>query len=142
MSDGTSAGAPRAPAVAARRAIIVDDEPEIAILLSEALHRAGYACDVATGGLEAQALIASHAGAYDALVCDLRMPDMDGQTLYRWIEAHHPALCERTLFVTGDALGTNVGRFLAKSGRPVVEKPFHPAEVARIVASFAPLRNV
>ena len=81
-------------------------------------------------------------GAYDALVCDLRMPDMDGQTLYRWIEAHHPALCERTLFVTGDALGTNVGRFLAKSGRPVVEKPFHPAEVARIVASFAPLRSV
>ena len=104
------AGSSHAPAGAAlRRAIIIDDEAEIAVLLSEALRKAGYACDVAASGREAQALIAAHAGAYDAVVCDLRMPDMDGQTLFRWIEAHHPALCERTLFVTGDALGTTAG---------------------------------
>jgi CheY-like chemotaxis protein len=121
-----------------RRAIVIDDEPEIAVLLAETLRTKGYVCDVATGGREAQSLIAACAGAYDALVCDLRMPDIDGPALFGWIEAHHPALASRTLFMTGDALGPAVGRFLAKSRRPVLEKPFVPAEVARLVAEFPP----
>jgi PAS domain S-box-containing protein len=121
-----------------RRAIVIDDEPEIAVLLAEALRAAGFACDVATGGREGQALIAASAGAYDAVVCDLRMPDIDGPALFAWIEAHHPELASRTLFVTGDALGPVAGRFLAQSGRPVLEKPFVPADVARLVAGFSP----
>ena len=74
----------------------------------------------------------------DAVVCDLRMPDIDGPKLFRWISDHHPGLAERTLFVTGDALGPTAGRFLEKSGRPVLEKPFQPAEVARVIAGFPP----
>jgi two-component system NtrC family sensor kinase len=92
---------------------------------------------VATGGREGQALIAANAGAYDAVICDLRMPDIDGPALFAWIEAHHPDLALRTLFVTGDALGPVAGRFLARSGRPVLEKPFVPADVARLVAGFS-----
>jgi two-component system NtrC family sensor kinase len=120
------------------RALVVDDEPEIAVLLAEALRKAGYACDVATGGREGQAMIAANPGGYDALVCDLRMPDIDGPRLFRWISAHHPALAERTVFVTGDALGPAAGRFLAKSRRPVLEKPFAPADVVRVVSGFSP----
>jgi two-component system NtrC family sensor kinase len=120
------------------RAIVVDDEPEIAVLLAEALRKAGYVCDVATGGREGQAMIAAHPGSYDALVCDLRMPDIDGPKLFRWISDHHPGLAERTLFVTGDALGPTAGRFLEKSGRPVLEKPFAPADVVRVIAGFPP----
>lgn len=123
---------------AARRAIVVDDEAEIAVLLAEALRQVGYVCDVATGGREAQAMIAANAGGYDAIVCDLRMPDIDGPRLYRWLADHHPALAERTLFVTGDALGSTAGRFLAESQRPVLEKPFALADVARLVGEFPP----
>jgi PAS domain S-box-containing protein len=121
-----------------RRALVVDDEPEIAVLLAEAMRRAGFECDIAGGGIEAQALIAARAETYDAIVCDLRMPDLDGPALYRWIVSVHPALAERVLFVTGDALGPVAGRFLAESGRPVLEKPFTAAEVAGIVAGFPP----
>jgi PAS domain S-box-containing protein len=118
------------------RAIIVDDEVEIAKLIAEALVRKGYRADLASSGLEAQVLIAE-AGDYDAVICDLRMPDMDGPALFHWIKAHHPALVERMLFVTGDALGPAAGRFLAESGRPFLEKPFTPADVARLIAGFA-----
>jgi PAS domain S-box-containing protein len=119
-----------------RHVIVIDDEVEVAMLLAEALHRAGYRCDVATSGREAQALIAANPNGYDAIICDLRMPDMDGPSLFRWISTHHPDLVERTLFVTGDALGQAAGRFLAKSGRPFLEKPFTPAEIARLIAGF------
>ncbi|HEX9568849.1 MAG TPA: response regulator, partial [Rhodospirillales bacterium] len=74
------------------------------------------------------------------IVCDLRMPDIDGPALFRWMEAHHPDLASRTLFVTGDALGPAAGRFLASSRRPVLEKPFPPAHLVRLVTEL-PLRG-
>lgn len=117
------------------RALIVDDEVEIAQLIAEALAQKGYRSDLAGSGSEARALIA-RADDYDAVICDLRMPDMDGPALFRWIKAHHPALVERILFVTGDALGPAAGRFLAESDRPFLEKPFTPADVARLIAGF------
>jgi two-component system NtrC family sensor kinase len=120
-----------------RRAIVIDDEPDIAALLAESLQRAGYRCDVATSGREAQALMSAHSG-YAAVLCDLRMPDIDGPALFRWMETHHPALAERTVFVTGAALGPATGRFLAENSRPVLEKPFTPADIIRLVEAFPP----
>ena len=119
-----------------RRALIIDDEPEIAEVLAEALARVGFACDQAAGGNEAKALIERYDAAYDALVCDLRMPDLDGPALFRWLQAEHPDLARRTMFVTGDALGPAAGRFLAECGQPVLEKPFTLADVTRIVQGF------
>jgi len=135
-AEAADAG-PRSPAGGVQRtAIVVDDEAEIAAFLAEQLRRAGYICDEATGGREAQAMIAARAGGYDAVVCDLRMPDIDGPRLFRWMTEHHPALAERTLFITGDALGAAAGRFLAESRCPVIEKPFIPADVVRLVTAF------
>ncbi len=129
------AAAPAA-AVEKRRALIVDDEVEIGVLVAETLRNANYHCDVARSGREAQAKIAARAGAYDAVVCDLRMPDIDGPALFDWIGRHHPALTARTLFVTGDALGAAAGRFLAQCQRPVLEKPFAPADIVRLVGEL------
>jgi len=114
-------------------AIVVDDEIEIAMLMAESLRRAGYHCEVASSGRDAQAIISEKAGDFDAVVCDLRMPDIDGQALFRWIGAHHPSLVERTVFVTGDSLGPAAGRFLAESRRPVLEKPFSAEDLVRLV---------
>ena len=101
-----------------RRALIVDDETEIADLVAESLRRSGYDCDLAANGREAQPLLLRHASAYHVVICDLRMPELDGPGLFRWIQANHPALAERVIFVTGDALGPVAGRFLAGCGRP------------------------
>jgi len=131
-----TASAPPAPEQRTRRALIIDDEPEIAEVLAEALERVDFACDQAVGGNAAKALIARNAGRYDAVVCDLRMPDLDGPAFFRWLAAEHPDLAQRTLFVTGDALGPAAGRFLAQSGQPVLEKPFTLADVTRIVQGF------
>jgi PAS domain S-box-containing protein len=119
-----------------RRALVVDDEVEIGVLVAETLRNANYHCDVARSGREAQAKIAARAGAYDAIVCDLRMPDIDGPALFDWMGRHHPALTARTLFVTGDALGAAAGRFLAQCHRPVLEKPFAPADIVRLVGEL------
>lgn len=113
--------------------LVIDDEPEISKLVAQALRRAGYVCDVAPDGRAGQALIAETPERYAGVVCDLRMPDLDGPGLFRWLAVHHPRLAQRTFFITGDALGPVAGRFLAGSGRPVLEKPFTPAEVVHVV---------
>jgi PAS domain S-box-containing protein len=118
------------------RAILIDDEIEIAMLMAEFLNGSGYSCEVAAGGRAAQAIIDAHAGRFDVVVCDLRMPDVDGQALFRWLSAHHPSLVDRTIFVTGDSLGPAAGRFLAESRRPVLEKPFAADELTRQVAAL------
>jgi hypothetical protein len=42
----------------------------------------------------------------------------------------------RVVFVTGDTLASALREFVSESGRPVIEKPFLPSEVRRIVAEL------
>jgi PAS domain S-box-containing protein len=126
--------------IARRRALVVDDEAGIAAILSEILTRDGFTCDIAGNGREARALIertASDVARYDAVLCDLRMAEEDGPTFFRWLKQARPDLAQRIAFVTGDTLGPAAGRFLEECGRPVVEKPFVPSEIRKVVAVLA-----
>ncbi len=130
-----------APAPAAARLLVVDDEPEIAELLAELLQAAGYEVVTAHSGAEALRLLpTSH---FDAIVSDLRMPDIDGAALWREVLALEPRLAQRMLFVTGDTLGAGARGFLASTGCPSLDKPFRRAELLRSVAllSQAPLND-
>jgi CheY-like chemotaxis protein len=121
-----------APVTGPRRALIVDDETELAGILAEMLGALGFRCDLAATGRQAQPMLSER--DYDVILCDLRMPDMGGPALYGWLERNRPHLCARTAFVTGDALARGADGFLVRSGRPVLEKPFVPREVRELVA--------
>jgi hypothetical protein len=43
----------------------------------------------------------------------------------------------RVVFVTGDTLASELREFVSESGRPVIEKPFLPSDVRRVVAELA-----
>ncbi len=114
-----------------RRALVVDDEHEIAEALADFLSLEGFACDIAAGGAAARDGLAL--GSYDLIVSDLRMPEVDGPELYAWIVRERPELAARTGFATGDTLGASASRFLAEAKRPVLEKPFAPDSVRRFL---------
>ncbi len=128
------AAAPAAPAVpASQRVLVVDDEPEIVDLVRAMLESAGY--EVATAESGAVALEMLGEVGFDAIVSDLRMPDMDGAALWREVKARWPALAQRLLFVTGDTLSPGARRFLADAGCPSLDKPFAKADLlARVKA--------
>jgi PAS domain S-box-containing protein len=114
-----------------RRALVVDDEHEIAEALADFLSAEGFTCILAEGGAAARAELAH--GDYDLIVSDLRMPQVDGPALYAWIVRERPELAIRTGFATGDTLGAAAARFLAEAKRPVLEKPFTPDTVRRFL---------
>ncbi|CUS43573.1 Sensor histidine kinase [hydrothermal vent metagenome] len=105
-----------------RKALVVDDEQEIAESLADFLSIEGFVCDIAVGGGAAQEKLAQ--GQYDLVVSDLRMPGIDGPHLHAWIAAERPDLLDRVAFATGDTLGVAAARFLEEVKRPVLEKPF------------------
>jgi CheY-like chemotaxis protein len=110
--------------------LVVDDEPEIAGVLADLLALDGHRVEIAGNGVHA--LDKLREGAYDLVVSDIRMPELDGPGLYREIKQRHPDLCRRFVFVTGDALTPETTAFLAETRAPSVGKPFAAADVRRV----------
>jgi len=108
--------------------LVVDDEPEIAALLAARLTAEGLIVVTASSGRAA--LAALEAGPVDAVVSDLRMPDMDGAALALAIAERWPRLAGRVLLVTGDAIGAESNVRLREAGLPVFEKPLDLAALA------------
>src|SRR5262245_43820180 len=117
------------------RLLIVDDEPEVGALLADILRREASRIDIAASGQEALEGLGKR--EYDAILTDLRMPEMDGPELYRQVEQRWPQRARQVIFITGDALSPTVQTFLAGTGQPYLEKPFVPAEVREIVRKIA-----
>ena len=88
----------------------------------------------ASSGREALERMAAE--QYDVVLTDIRMPDLDGRALFREIERRWPGRAGRVVFVTGDTLASALREFVSDSGRPVIEKPFLPSEVRRVVAEL------
>jgi len=131
-----AAGVPSKVTPAMRTALVVDDEPDIGELLAEMLRKLGYRIEVKASGEDAQAALRQR--DYDVVFSDLRMPGLDGPALYAWMAEHRPHLCARTAFITADTLSPSAHQFLASAGRPVLEKPFVPAELQQLLAQLQP----
>ena len=123
---------PPMEAVRGASVLLVEDEQALATAVAEALVDAGLNVDHAGDGMEALARIREQKD-YDLVICDLKMPRIDGMTLYRAIAAADPALARRVIFVTGDVAGTEAERFLEESGCRWLAKPFRLADLLRAV---------
>jgi signal transduction histidine kinase/CheY-like chemotaxis protein len=115
--------------LAGRRVLVVEDEPALAAAVSDAMTDAGFVVDRAGDGEEALAVVRER--SYDLVICDLKMPRLDGRAFYRAIAATAPALAARLIFVTGDVVGTETERFLEESGCPWLAKPFRLGDLLR-----------
>ncbi|MDP3614467.1 MAG: response regulator, partial [Rubrivivax sp.] len=113
------------------RVLVVDDEAEIADLMRAVLEGAGF--DVATAESGAVALELLAEARFDAIVSDVRMPDLDGAALWRAVCVKQPHLARRLLFVTGDTLSQQARQVLEESGCASLDKPFAKADLLAAV---------
>ncbi|HXX86295.1 MAG TPA: PAS domain S-box protein [Casimicrobiaceae bacterium] len=118
--------------------LIVDDEADIRETLAEILTGARHR--VVAVGSAREALERMATEHYDVILTDIRMPEMDGRALYQEIERRWPGRARLVVFVTGDTLASALREFVHQSGRPVIEKPFLPSEVRRVVAELHAVR--
>lgn len=117
--------------VSPKDVLIIDDEPGILNLLRQIVRDEGHRPETATSG--AHALEKLRKKDYDLIFCDIKMPHMDGQELYREIKTRNGALARKIIFVTGDVVSPQTREFLKQSNSRFLEKPFINEEVIRII---------
>jgi CheY-like chemotaxis protein len=109
--------------------LVVEDEAALGAAVAESLGDAGFVVDRAGDGEEAIERIKGR--AYDLIICDLKMPRVDGMAFYRMLERDAPDMARRILFVTGDVAGTDAERFLEDTGCRWLAKPFRLKDLLR-----------
>jgi PAS domain S-box-containing protein len=118
-----SAPVPTAPRA---RVLVVDDEVAVGNALRRLLREHEVTC--VTSSEEALAgLLADDAP--DVVLCDLMMPGLTGDALYRRVVAQRPALAPRFVFITGGVFSDAAADFVAHEGVRVVRKPFDLREL-------------
>jgi CheY-like chemotaxis protein len=128
---GKPTGPGRAESVAGAVILVVEDESALAAVVTECLRDAGYLVEQAADGEEALALVAER--RFDLVVCDLKMPRLDGRAFHTRLTARAPDLARRVIFVTGDVAGTDADGFLEESGCRWLAKPFRLGDLLQSV---------
>ena len=119
----------RTPAAGAR-VLLVEDEPALAAAVADSLADAGYRVERAGDGEEALQRVEDQ--PFDLVICDLKMPRLDGRAFYRVLCETNPSLARRMIFVTGDVAGTDADRFLVETGCRWLAKPFRLHDLLRV----------
>jgi CheY-like chemotaxis protein len=73
---------------------------------------------------------------YDAILCDWKMPGLNGRQVYERLRATNPELCGRVIFITGDVINEPMQKFLEHEDRPCLTKPFALAELRKTIKTI------
>jgi CheY-like chemotaxis protein len=136
-------GAPEAAAVAREgvpekppraRLLLVDDEPSVGSAVQRLLS-AVHEVDVVSDAREALRRVRD-GQAYDAVLCDVMMPEMSGMEFVAELTRVAPALARRTGFMTGGAFTPSATEFLESGSHALLEKPFGVEGLRTFVAQL------
>jgi PAS domain S-box-containing protein len=119
------------------RVLVVDDEPGIGRSLARSLGRDHDVSTVTCARDALERLLESD--SFDAVLCDVMMPEMTGVELYAELERFRPDLAERVLFFTGGAFTPATQAFVQRMGHRCLEKPFDICEIRRKLAELCAL---
>ncbi len=115
--------------------LLAEDNQINAVLATAIIKRAGHTVDVAVNG--GDAVDALERGAYDVVLMDMHMPDIDGLTAARRIRklesrnAHVPIIA-----LTANAMASDRQKCIAAGMDDFISKPFEPDELIAIIEKW------
>ena len=122
------------------RVLVVEDEPTVARLIADVLEDEGLRVDTLLDGREALDRAARE--PYQLVICDMKMPGLDGQQFFQSLARVRSSLQDRFLFVTGDVIAHQTHEFLKRNRLPHVAKPFRVEELTEKVFGLLDRRLV
>ena len=114
--------------------LVVDDEPLLRKALGRMLGR-GHTLKLVGSGREALELL-EHGERYDAVLCDLMMPDVSGIDVWERLGQLDPRQQRRVIFMTGGTFTERARRFVDSVRPPMLEKPFTASAFANLLAEL------
>ncbi|HEY6005305.1 MAG TPA: ATP-binding protein [Anaeromyxobacter sp.] len=126
---------PEGPAPRRARILVVDDEALVAEAMERVLSEDHDVVAVASGRAALQHLVD---GRFDAVICDLLMPEMSGADFWAELHRRDPGLAGRMVLVTGAGLLEDARHAMGAFEGPIVEKPFTAADLREAVGRVLP----
>lgn len=111
--------------------LVIEDDPAVVRALTRALERASYSVTSVDNGLAAIAELGQK--SFDAVICDFRLPFLDGEKFYGEIREDYSHIADRIIWVTGFASDEKTRKFLDSTGRPVLGKPYELTDLLSLV---------
>ena len=122
------------PSPVALRLLVADDEEPIRVALDRFLSSSGH--DVVTVSSGSETIWRAEGDeVFDAILLDMRMPDVSGKQIFERWQKERPELAQRVLFLTGDIVSVDLQGFLSSTGRPFLPKPFEFDQILRVLPS-------
>lgn len=112
--------------------LVIDDEVEVAQILTDILQLDGHYVEMVSSAHAALQKIERR--DFDVILSDVRMPGMDGPAFFAALQDTKPDLVAGLGFMTGDTLSQRVSDFLRNAERPYLEKPITPNDLRDIIA--------
>jgi PAS domain S-box-containing protein len=120
-----------AVAPAPERALLVDDDPDVAEAVTAMLVKEGLRVERAATGAEGMERLES--GDWDAVFLDVRLPDLPGPEIYRRLAEARPQLARRVVFVTGGVWRSESRLRQELPPQPILAKPCTQDEVRAVL---------
>jgi PAS domain S-box-containing protein len=134
---GPRAAVPPPPGSAELRGhsvFIVDDEESIREIVHEGLAARGMIVEDAASSEEALSHLVD--GKYEFVLCDFNLPGLNGEQLFERVRLQARAATPRFVFMTGALLDTEKVAQFREKGASVLQKPFHVAALASLLAQL------
>ena len=112
----------------AKRALIIDDDIDLCLLLSRFLNKNGFETSSAHSGAKGIALY--DPANFDVVICDYRLDDMDGIKLIKGLKAKNPQVS--ILVITGYSDIKTAVEVIKLGAFDYITKPLIPDEVLSI----------
>lgn len=111
--------------------LIVDDEKNIRLTLSQALEALDIEIHAAVNGEEALGMLAE--SSYSLILLDLKMPGMDGMDVLRKVREEHPDI--KVIIITAHGSIDAATEAMKLGAADFVQKPFAPKEIRTLVTN-------
>ena len=116
------------------RVLVIDDDPLVLRAYERAL---GGAMEIVTAQTGEEALsVLGFDSTFDAILCDLMMPHVDGERVYERVKERWPQLARRFVFVSGGAFTPRARSFLDRVDAPFLTKPGPAAQLGQVIAEI------
>ncbi len=119
---------------AAKKILLLEDDIEQADILKEYLGSHGYVVTYVKSGVEG--LKSIMVGDYDAILCDMMMPNLSGDMFYLAVERIKPQLCKRFVFMTGHKGDPKIDAFIRKVRGLMLWKPFELHDLQAAISAI------
>jgi CheY-like chemotaxis protein len=101
------------------RVLVIDDCPALGRTMARVLRHHDVTC--VTSVRLALVLMVTQGLRYDAILCDMQMPEMNGQDFFDTLSVMLPDEARRVIFMTGHS---STAPFLRSVANACLEKPF------------------